>query len=272
MVRCCKALSNPPPSCYNLHKVKIHVRRLRSGNGGSSSCAGNPQPQLESPGPAGSAGGTPNRRARFRYCVVFSALQEWCLKGETREGGWEAFWAGGETAICRAFVWPNYYKAPYALNCQRRACCYMTRGMKRVSFLCPVLHHGENRKINQGLLWNQAKQRGAPGLWSALLGCSSDGIGPPATAVVGGAWQGSGTLGSRTLAQCWEPGTDPTGLKQTAGWQVMSGRKDMECPFLFPCWVSPTSCWESSFMPAETALHLLRCWLVFCFPCFAMHR
>lgn len=152
MVRCCKALSNPPPSCYNLHKVKIHVRRLRSGNGGSSSCAGNPQPQLESPGPAGSAGGTPNRRARFRYCVVFSALQEWCLKGETREGGWEAFWAGGETAICRAFVWPNYYKAPYALNCQRRACCYMTRGMKRVSFLSPVLHHGENRKISQGLL------------------------------------------------------------------------------------------------------------------------
>lgn len=77
MVRYYKALSNPSPSCYNLHKVKIHVRRLRSGNGGSSSCAGEQHPQLERPGPAGSAGGTPNRRTRFRYCSVFSALQEW---------------------------------------------------------------------------------------------------------------------------------------------------------------------------------------------------
>lgn len=209
MVRCCKALSNPPPSCYNLHKVKIHVRRLRSGNGGSSSCAGDPHPQLDSPGPAGSAGGTPNRRARFRYCVVFSALQEWCLKGETRKGGREGFWAGGATAICKAFVWPNYYKAPYAMNCQRRACCYMTRGMKRVSFLSPILHHEENRKISQGLHWNQAKQRGAPGLRSALPGCSLDGIGPPATAVVGGAgpwgagpWHDAESLVPILLASC----------------------------------------------------------------------
>ncbi|XP_009685748.1 phosphatidylserine decarboxylase proenzyme, mitochondrial isoform X1 [Struthio camelus] len=75
MVRCYKALSNPPPSCYNLRKVKIHVRRLRSGNGGSSSCAGDQHPQLESPGPAGSAGGTPNRRSRFRLQFPQLALR-----------------------------------------------------------------------------------------------------------------------------------------------------------------------------------------------------
>ncbi|CAM5100454.1 unnamed protein product, partial [Natator depressus] len=73
MVRCCKALSNPPLSCYNLRKVKIHVRRLRSGNSGS--CAGEQHPQLESPGPAGSAGGTPNRRARFRLQFPQLALR-----------------------------------------------------------------------------------------------------------------------------------------------------------------------------------------------------
>ncbi|XP_021405644.2 phosphatidylserine decarboxylase proenzyme, mitochondrial isoform X1 [Lonchura striata] len=75
MVRCYKALSNPPPSCYNLRKVKIHVRRLRSGNGGSSSCAGDQHPQLESPGPAGSAGGTPSRRTRFRLQFPQLALR-----------------------------------------------------------------------------------------------------------------------------------------------------------------------------------------------------
>lgn len=136
MVRCYKALSNPPPSCYNLRKVKIHVRRLRSGNGGSSSCAGDKHPQLESPGLAGSAGGTPTRRTHFRYCSVFSALQEWSLM---REGGWEGFWAEGAGAICKAFVCPNYYKAPYTLLWDTRACCSMTRGMGKLSFFSLLL-------------------------------------------------------------------------------------------------------------------------------------
>ncbi|XP_025024989.1 phosphatidylserine decarboxylase proenzyme, mitochondrial isoform X1 [Python bivittatus] len=73
MVRCCKALSNPPPSCCNLHKVKIHVRRLRSGNsGGSGSCAREQHPQLESAAPAGS---TPNRKVRFRLQFPQLALR-----------------------------------------------------------------------------------------------------------------------------------------------------------------------------------------------------
>ncbi|XP_066466144.1 phosphatidylserine decarboxylase proenzyme, mitochondrial isoform X1 [Tiliqua scincoides] len=72
MVRCCKALSNPPASCCNLRKVRIHVQRLRSGNGGSSSCAGEQHPQLERPSPAG---GTPSRRARFRLQFPQLALR-----------------------------------------------------------------------------------------------------------------------------------------------------------------------------------------------------
>lgn len=245
MVRCYKALSNPPPSCYNLHKVKIHVRRLRSGNGGSSSCAGDQHSQLDSPGPAGSAGGTPNRRTRFRYCLVFSALWEWWLNGETRGGRTEGFWAEGATAICKAFVWPNYYKAPYALNWQRRACCYMTRGTRRGFFFSFPLFSITRRteKIAKGLLWNQAKA-----VWSlraleraarmqlcrdwSRSDCSEGG-------------ESSGR-GSGTSAWCCQHGSGPASPRAdrrlTGG---EDGRKNMKCPFLFPCWVSPTSCWES---------------------------
>lgn len=196
MVRCYKALSNPPPSCYNLRKVKIHVRRLRSGNGGSSSCAGNQHPQLGSPGPAGSASGTPNRRTRFRYCSIFSALQEWWLK---REGGWEGFWAEGAGAICEAFVWPNYYKAPYTLHWQRRACCSMTRRMGKLSFLSLLLSNTKRiEELVEGPLWNQAKAVRNP---RAPERCSSAGIGPGATAVKGGrAARGGERDPSRLLA------------------------------------------------------------------------
>lgn len=248
MVRCYKALSNPPPSCYNLRKVKIHVRRLRSGNGGSSSCAGDQHPQLESPGPAGSAGGTPSRRTRFRYCSVFSALQEWWLK---REGGWEGFWAEGAGAICEAFVWPNYYKAPYTLYWQRRACCSLTRGMGKLSFLSLLLSVTRMEKWVEGPLWNQAKAVRSP---RAPTRCSSAGIGPGATAVKGGRAAGGGER-------------DPTRLlARQPCWLVGMGGRMWNVPSYSH--VSPASCWESCINSAKTAL-LLRV----LFPCcIKMHR
>ncbi|KAM7004551.1 LOW QUALITY PROTEIN: phosphatidylserine decarboxylase proenzyme, mitochondrial [Passerculus sandwichensis] len=59
-----------------LQGPELHTGKwLRSGNGGSSSCAGDQHPQLESPGPAGSAGGTPSRRTRFRLQFPQLALR-----------------------------------------------------------------------------------------------------------------------------------------------------------------------------------------------------
>lgn len=236
MVRCYKALSNPPPSCYNLRKVKIHVRRLRSGNGGSSSCAGDQHPQLESPGPAAPAGGTPSRRTRFRYCWVFSALQEWWLK---REGGWEGFWAEGAGAICQAFVWLNYCKAPYTLHWQRRARRSMTRRMGKLSFLSLLLSITRRmEKLVEGPLWNQAKAVRSP---RAPKWCSSAGIGPGATAVKGGRAAGGG---ERDPTRSW-----PASPCRLLG--SRDGRENEKCPFLFPC--------ESVPPPAEKpALTLLR--------------
>lgn len=257
MVRCYKALSNPPPSCYNLRKVKIHVRRLRSGNGGSSSCAGDQHPQLESPGPAGSAGGTPNRRTRFRYCSVFSALQEWWLKGETREGGWEGFWAEGATAICEAFVWPNYYKAPYALNWQRRACCYMTRGMRRLSFLSFLLSITRRmEKLARDHSETRPRQWEARGLRRELPGCSSAGIGPWATAVKRGRAVGGGAGPPRSMLATQLPA--PPALEQTAGWWVVRmGGRMWSVPYSHAEAIPPPAGKKAGFTSAETALHLL---------------
>lgn len=225
MVRCYKALSNPPPSCYNLHKVKIHVRRLRSGNGGSSSCAGDQHPQLESPGLAGSAGGTPNRRTRFRYCAVFSALQEWWLKGERREDG-EGFWAEGATAICKAFVWPNYYKAPYALNWQRRTCCCMTRGMRRLSFCSVLLSIARRMEKIVKDCWNQAKAVRSPRAWASCQDAALQGLVHERLQWRGGEqregerdlhWQPS--PGNLTQLRQSNPACQPSSTPSADGWQ-----------------------------------------------------
>lgn len=145
MVRCCKALSNPPPSCCNLHKVKIHARRLRSGNGGSGSCAGEQHPQLENPGPAGFAGGTQNRRARFRYRLAYILL---CKK--VAEGGKGKM--GRKAAVCKAFVWPNSFKAFYILDWQMR---------RR-----EVLHYSQGAFSLLNLIWVVGKEENIAGRYS----------------------------------------------------------------------------------------------------------
>lgn len=177
------------------------------------------------------------------WCFLLCENGDWTEK--RGEGGREGFWAEGATAICKAFVWPNYYKAPYALNWQRRACCYMTRGTRRGFFFSFPLFSITRRteKIAKGLLWNQAKA-----VWSlraleraarmqlcrdwSRSDCSEGG-------------ESSGR-GSGTSAWCCQHGSGPASPR--ADRRLTGGedrRKNMKCSFLFPCWVSPTSCWES---------------------------
>lgn len=60
MVRCCQRPPNPAVPRHNLHKVRVHVQRPRSGGGSGGPGA---PPRLEGPGLGGLS-----RRARFRYC------------------------------------------------------------------------------------------------------------------------------------------------------------------------------------------------------------
>ncbi|XP_078523856.1 phosphatidylserine decarboxylase proenzyme, mitochondrial isoform X1 [Lissotriton helveticus] len=71
MVRCRRPLPNPPSSCFNLRKVKVHVRRARAASG--SGWAGEEQPGSADLGRPD--GGTPSRRARFRLQFPQLALR-----------------------------------------------------------------------------------------------------------------------------------------------------------------------------------------------------
>lgn len=132
----------------------------------------------------------------------------------------------------------------------------MTRGMGKLSFFSLLLSITRRmEKLVEGPLWNQAKAVRSP---RAPEQCSSAGIGPGATAVKGGRAAGGGE---------W----DPTRLLARQPCKLLGGkdgRENVKCPFLFPCWVSPTSCWEASINSAETGL-LLKV----LFPCcIMMHR
>lgn len=112
MVRCCQRPPNPAVPRPDLHKVRVHVQRPRSGGGGRGPGA---PPRLEGPGLGGLS-----RRARFRYwgggagwwprvCAAPKLLhphpdwvqlsQDWSLCFCSEQGGWGQ-WDGE-----RGFVW-----------------------------------------------------------------------------------------------------------------------------------------------------------------------
>lgn len=65
MVRCCRPLQSRP-SCYNLHRVRVDVRRLRPLASTAASARGGAAGES---GAGGAQGGGPrgNPRSRFRY-------------------------------------------------------------------------------------------------------------------------------------------------------------------------------------------------------------
>ncbi|XP_043924788.1 phosphatidylserine decarboxylase proenzyme, mitochondrial isoform X2 [Protopterus annectens] len=75
MVRCRKPLNNPVISCYNLHRVNLHVRRFRSVGNSGVRTEGDPQQQQDSKGPLLLDSSGPSRRARFRLHFPQLALR-----------------------------------------------------------------------------------------------------------------------------------------------------------------------------------------------------
>lgn len=75
MVRCCPRPPNPAVPRHDLHKVRVHVQRPRSGGGGRD--PGTP-PRLEGPGLGGLS-----RRARFRYWEGGALLLHCCPPAPT---------------------------------------------------------------------------------------------------------------------------------------------------------------------------------------------
>lgn len=170
------------------------------------------------------------------------------------------------TAICKAFVWPNYYKAPYALNWQRRACCYMTRGMRRLSFLSFLLSVTRRiEKLARDCSETRPRQREARGLQSKLPGCSSAGIGPRATAVKGGRAAGGGAGPPCSMLATRLPASPA--LQQTAGWwMVRMGGRTLSLPSYSHVESVPPPAEKAVFTSAETALNLLSVLFWFFFP------
>ncbi|XP_058850235.1 phosphatidylserine decarboxylase proenzyme, mitochondrial-like isoform X1 [Acipenser ruthenus] len=72
MVRCHRSVNSPPSCCYNLRKVKIHVRRPRPD---SSSQAGEEQDLQDREGGGQAEGPASSRRARFRLHFPQLALR-----------------------------------------------------------------------------------------------------------------------------------------------------------------------------------------------------
>ncbi|XP_041078613.1 phosphatidylserine decarboxylase proenzyme, mitochondrial isoform X1 [Polyodon spathula] len=72
MVRCRRSFNSPPSCCYNLRKVKIHVRRARPDSSGQ---AGEERDLQDREGGGRAEGPAPSRRARFRLHFPQLALR-----------------------------------------------------------------------------------------------------------------------------------------------------------------------------------------------------
>lgn len=153
MVRCCRSLHSSP-SCYNLHRVRVDVRRFRP-PGSSAGATGEPAHGTGGPGAPGGPSQL-SHRSRFRY-------RQGVCEMLGHSSGWECVWMTGvfcwsdlEQLLSAHSEWEDNWRISGVGKWASE------RGLRR-----PCTNWATQQRGNQCAMWVHVMGLGPPG-WAPV--------------------------------------------------------------------------------------------------------